>query len=118
MTSGTRLAREPHSRARERHLVHVWTVELQLRQVAAGQLAQLRPAADHRVVPVLAPPDRQGRTPVALAGERPVDVVLQPLSETAVLEMFRVPAHLFVGGQYLALCGPWSARTMPSLRSR
>jgi hypothetical protein len=42
----------------------------------------------------LAAPDRQRRAPVALARERPVDVVLQPLAEAPVLDVLRVPVDV------------------------
>src|SRR6185295_3011466 len=48
-----------------------------------------------------AAPDRQRRAPVAVARERPVDVVLQPLAEAAVLDVLGVPADLLVVGQHL-----------------
>src|SRR5206468_3744607 len=43
-------------------------------------------------VRALAPPYGQGRAPIALAGERPIDIALQPLAEAAVLDVLRVPA--------------------------
>src|SRR3546814_17284385 len=48
-----------------------------------------------------AAPDRQGSAPVAVAGERPVDVALEPLAEPAVLDVLGVPADLLVLGQQL-----------------
>ena len=48
---------------------------------------------------VLAAPHRQRRAPVALARDRPVDVVLQPLAEAAVLDVRRVPLDRLVGGE-------------------
>ena len=50
-------------------------------------------------VAVLAAPDRQRRAPVALARDRPVDVVLEPLAEAPVLDVLRVPVDGLVGGQ-------------------
>ncbi len=44
-----------------------------------------------------AAPHRQRRAPVALARERPVDVVRQPVAEAAVLDVRRVPGHGLVG---------------------
>ena len=53
-----------------------------------------------RVVRIaLAAPDRQRGAPVALARERPVDVVLQPVAEAPVLDVARVPVDGLVGGQ-------------------
>ena len=47
----------------------------------------------------LVAPDRQRRAPVALAPERPVDVVLQPAPEAAVLDVLGVPVDGLVGRQ-------------------
>ena len=41
-------------------------------------------------------PDRQRRAPVALAADRPVDVVLQPVAEAAVLDMLGHPVDRLV----------------------
>jgi hypothetical protein len=64
----------------------------------AAPLADLveRADADQVVGVVDAAPDRQRRPPVALAGERPVDVVLEPLAEAAVLDVRRVPVDRLV----------------------
>ena len=43
------------------------------------------------MVAVGAHPDGQRRAPVALAAQRPVDVVLQPVAEAAFLDMLRHP---------------------------
>ncbi len=69
-----------------------------------GALAQLGDRAGaEAAVAVLAGalPDRQRRAPVAVAGERPVDVVLQPFAEAAVLDVLGVPADLLVVGEQL-----------------
>ena len=55
--------------------------------------------AERLDVAVLAAPDRQRRAPVALARDRPVDVVLQPLAEAPVLDVRRVPVDRLVGRQ-------------------
>ena len=49
------------------NLVDVGTVEIELAEVTSGELAQLGDRAHASVVAVRAPPDRQGRTPVAVA---------------------------------------------------
>src|ERR1700723_2861021 len=49
------------------------------------------------------PPYRQGRTPVALARQRPVDVALEPVSEAPVLDVRRLPVDRLVGCQQLVL---------------
>ena len=47
-------------------------------------------------VVLLAAPDRQRGAPVAVAGQRPVDVVVQPVAEAAVLDRVREPVGLLV----------------------
>src|SRR5579875_1801143 len=49
------------------------------------------------------PPYRQRRTPVALTGQRPVHVALQPIPEPPVLDVLRMPVDLLVGGQEVVL---------------
>ncbi len=46
-------------------------------------------------------PDRQRGPPVAIPRQRPVDVVLKPLAESALLDVLGMPADLLVGGQQL-----------------
>ncbi len=65
------------------------------RQGLTPALGQLGERADH--VPVLAIPVTlphvERRAPVAIARQRPVDVVLQPLAEAARPDLGRVPVH-------------------------
>ena len=90
-------------------LLGMWTGELDPvheRAVVIGErhsraLAQLGERADQMDVSPPAAPHREGRAPVALAGESPVDVVLQPVAEPPVLDVWGVPAHGLVGGQQL-----------------
>ncbi len=84
-------------RARPRVLVDERPVRVG--QLAAGALLHVRQRAEALGVAVLAAPDRQRRAPVALARDRPVDVVLQPLAEAAVLDVLRVPVDRLVGGE-------------------
>ena len=65
-------------------------------QLAAGALLDLGDRSEALGVAVLAAPDGQRRAPVALARDRPVDVVLQPLAEAAVLDVRRVPLDRLV----------------------
>ena len=91
--------------ALDRHLVDVGAVEV-VGDRAAGALAQLGDRADAlelAAAAVGAAPDRQRRAPVAVAGERPVDVVLQPFAEAAVLDVLGVPADRLVVGKHLLL---------------
>ena len=60
---------------------------------------QLLEGADGQRLARLVAPDRQRRAPVALAPERPVDVVLQPAAEAPVLDVLGVPVDGLVGGQ-------------------
>src|SRR4029077_10626064 len=84
-------------------LVDVGAVEV-VGNLAPGALAQLgdRAGAEAAVaVLALALPDRQRRAPVAVARERPVDVVLQPFAEAAALDVLGVPADRLVVGEQL-----------------
>ena len=72
-------------------------------QPHAGALLELLEGADDRHVALLAAPDRQRRAPVALARERPVDVVLQPAPEAPVLDVLGMPRDLLVGGEQLVV---------------
>ena len=57
----------PAVRTIERHLVDTGLVRIDAGQVATGELAQLRERPDRPLVPMLAPPDRQRRSPIAFA---------------------------------------------------
>src|SRR5215218_6544160 len=52
-------------------------------------------------MPLPAAPDRQRSAPVALPGERPIDVALEPLAEAPVLDVLRVPGDLLVRREQL-----------------
>ena len=65
----------------------------------AAELLELGERADRHRLAGLVAPHRQRRAPVALARDRPVDVVLQPLAHAAVLDVLRVPVDRLVGGQ-------------------
>ena len=69
-----------------------------------GELRELGDRADARVVPaVVAAPHRDRRAPVAVARERPVDVVLEPVAEAAVLDVLGVPVDRLVLAQQRVL---------------
>ena len=88
--------------ALEGHVVDERAVEV-VRHLGA-QLAQLVAGADaDDLLAVLRAPDRQRRAPVALARQRPVHVVLEPVAEPPVLDVVRVPGDLLVGGEQLLL---------------
>ncbi len=83
-------------RAGEGDLVDERPVRVKVRLVRAGQLGELREGADAGEVVVLAAPDRQRGAPVAVAGQRPVDVVVQPVAVPAVLDRVREPVGVLV----------------------
>ena len=104
MTSGARRISPPHSGQVSDDVVDVGPVEFQILRNGTGRhLPELRDGADAVRVPLLAAPDGQGRAPVAVAAERPVDVAGQPLAEAPVLDVLRVPDHVVVGGDELVL---------------
>ncbi len=86
-------------RAGEGHLVDIGPVVVL--QARPGELLELAEGADHARVAGGASPHRQRRSPVALPRQGPVDVVLQPVPETAVLDARGVPADGLVGRQQL-----------------
>ena len=70
------------------------------------------------VSPGVVAPDRQRRAPVALAAQRPVDVVLQPAPEAAGLDVLRVPVDAVVGRQQPVLDLRGARCTRTAWRSR
>jgi len=67
-------------------------VQIEVAEVAADLSGQLLNRANALPILVLiAFPHGQRGTPVALATQRPVDVVLQPVSEPALADVFRHP---------------------------
>ncbi len=68
-------------------------MEVEVGEVAARPLGELGDRADARVgAAVVAAPHRQRRAPEAVARQRPVDVVLEPVAEAPVLDVLGVPA--------------------------
>ncbi len=91
------LARLAALRAGKLDLVDIRPVQVQARKVTPGQLGKLGDRANRNlVVAALALPDRQRRAPVALATQRPIDVVLQPVAKAPVLDVPRHPVDLLV----------------------
>ncbi len=86
-------------RTREGDVVDEGLVRVDPGDVASGQLAQLGQRADRRLVALGTPPDRQRRAPVALARERPVDVVLEPVAEAAALDVLGHPVDRVVDAE-------------------
>ena len=73
-------------------VVHGWSVQFDIREVAASLFRKLAARADRLLIlAIRALPDRQRRTPVALATQRPVHIVLQPVAETTILDVLRRP---------------------------
>ncbi len=98
----------PAALALDHDLVDVGAMQV-LGDRAGRALAQL---GDRAGAPAMAAarlgaaPDRQRRPPVAVARERPVDVVLEPFAEPPVLDVLRMPPdRLVVGEQRLARLG-------------
>ena len=78
-------------RAREGDVVDERTVEVEGGEVGPGEGRQLGHRPHAGVVALVAAPDGQRGAPVAVAGQRPVDVGLEPLPEAAVLDVVGVP---------------------------
>ena len=79
-------------RARPGHIVHVGPMEVEIGQVFAATLGQLRHTADAiHVAASVALPDGYGRAPVAFAGDGPVHIVAQPLSKPSLPDVIGVP---------------------------
>ena len=91
--------------AGEGHVVDGRPVRVDARHVPSAQVGQLGQGSDTAQVPPPAAPDRQRRPPVAVARQRPVDVVLEPFAEAPVLDVPRVPVHRLVGRQQVGLAG-------------
>ena len=105
-------------RAREGDLVDGGPVRVDAGHVGAGELGELGARADARDVTLLAAPDRQRRAPVAVARERPVDVVREPLAEPAVADVLGVPVDRLRSRAACRPCGAWWPRTSSACPSR
>ena len=93
-------------RTRERDVIDVRAMRINARHIPAALVRQFRQRTDCREMVVGATPDRQRCAPVALARQRPVDVVVQPVAVAAPLDRFRVPVRAFVLSQQRILdCG-------------
>ena len=72
-------------------------MQVELGQIGTGELGEFGDGSDAVLVTGgLAAPDRQWSAPVAIAGERPVDVALEPLAESTVLDELGVPSDRVV----------------------
>ncbi len=87
----------------QRHLIDRRPMGVDLGDVPAGQLRELGQRPDHRPVVLRADPHGQRGSPVPLAGQRPVDVVLQPVPVAAVLDVLGIPVRVLVGAQQVVL---------------
>ena len=80
----------------EGHLVDRRAVRVDAADVTAGQGRELLTAGDACQVASLTSPDRQRRPPEAVTRQRPVDIVLKPLTEATVSDVGGMPVDLLV----------------------
>ncbi len=72
-------------------------VQLDIRRGGRRKLAKLLAAAHHMdVAAILTEPNGQGRTPIALAADAPIDYVLEEVAHTAFLDGFGDPVDAAV----------------------
>ena len=75
-------------------------MQIEVGEVATRPFREFGHRPDEGVVAaVLATPEGQRCAPIAVARQRPVDVVLEPLAEPAVLDVRRLPVDGFVLAQ-------------------
>ncbi len=82
--------------ALERHVVHGGTMQVEIGQLAPGQFLEFGDRTHAVIIAFAVGPDRQRRAPEALARQRPVDVVLEPVAEAAVADVLRHPVDRLV----------------------
>ena len=88
---------------RRRNFQFVHKMLVQIGDLFPGQLLQLGDRSDAHRLALVIPPDRQRRTPIAVARDRPVAGVGQPFAETPLFEVRRHPFNLFIRGNHLVL---------------
>jgi hypothetical protein len=72
--------------------------------VDRGFAFQLIQTADtFKIAATFAFPDRQRRAPVPFAGERPVDIMRQPVPETPFFDMLGIPVDRIIALDQLSL---------------
>jgi hypothetical protein len=86
----------------ELDLVDRRLVVIEILGQSSAELLQLLGAADRPFVAVLANPERQRRAPIPVTRDVPVDVVLEPLTET-LLDLLGHPIHSLVARDHLRL---------------
>ena len=91
--------------AREGHLVDVGAVRVEVRQLATAPTAEVGQGLDGGEMSLGAAPDGQRGAPVAIAGERPVDVVVEPVAVATPLDRLRVPVGALVLPEEIVLDG-------------
>ena len=91
--------------AGERDVVDVGAVRVEVGEIATGQLGQLLQGSDaDQVVGILVvAPDGQRRAPVTVAGQTPVDVVVEPVAVAAPFDRLGIPVRIGVLGEQLVL---------------
>src|SRR6185503_4240925 len=80
----------------ERHAVDGRAVQIDLAELPSGELLELGHRADAYVATVAVRPERQRGSPEALARQRPVDVVFEPVAEAALADMLGHPLDAVV----------------------
>ncbi len=58
------------------------------------QILEFFDAADDTDLAIFAPPDRDRRAPIAIAGDRPIARIFEPFAEPAVFDVLRDPMDL------------------------
>ena len=91
------------TRAGKADLVNGWAMRINLRAVTTREFTKFGQGANAGQVIFLAAPNWQWCSPVAIARECPVNIVLQPLTKAAFANVLRVPADLFVFGNHVIL---------------
>ena len=92
-------------RAGQHDIVDIRAVQLDVRVNVVTEANQLFAAADDVDMTAFAGPDRQRRTPVTLAGQTPVDDVLQEVAHAAFLDVVRHPVDGAVVAHQLVVHG-------------
>ena len=88
--------------------VDIRPVQVQVFELMTDLLFQFGHTADAlgvRAPRRVAAPDGQGRAPVAVAAQRPVHVVFQPLAEASGLGVLRIPVNLLIQGDQTVAIG-------------
>ena len=78
--------------AREGNFVYIRTVKLNIIWHIGPEFLQFGDTTDTVLMPAVGTyPDRQGGTPITFTTQSPVDIVFQPIAETSIFDMLRIP---------------------------